>query len=256
MRLGFIGTGALTAAIVTGLKSVADNDAQVIVSPRNEEISAGLARSLPDVSVAADNQAVLDQCDMVMLAVRPQVAVEVLTPLTFRADHHVVSLIATVSSEQVARIVAPATRITLALPMPMSAYRQGATIICPPDREVAALFGRVGAAIEVESTQEFQLLGGVTATFATFFTLQDTIHGWMTERGVPSGKARDYIAAIYKALASAPEKSPELDFAHLAKEYATRGGINEQVVRELIGRGVFGMVRDSLDNAHRRISGG
>lgn len=256
MRLGFIGTGALTAAIVTGLKSVADNAAQVIVSPRNEEISAGLARGLPDVSVAADNQAVLDQCDMVMLAVRPQVALEVLTPLKFRADHHVVSLIATLSSDQVARIVAPATRITRALPMPMAAFRQGATIICPPDPDVAALFARIGTAVEVADAAEFDALSVVTATFATLFTLQDTIHGWMTERGVPSGKARDYIAAIYKALASAPEKSPEMGFAHLAKEYATRGGINEQVVNELIVRGVFGMVHDSLDNAHRRISGG
>jgi pyrroline-5-carboxylate reductase len=63
MKLGFIGTGALTAAIVGGLKSIADNSVSVLLSPRNEEIAASLASRYPDVRVASDNQAVLDACD-------------------------------------------------------------------------------------------------------------------------------------------------------------------------------------------------
>ena len=49
MKLGFIGTGALTSAIVTGLKSVADNSVSVLLSPRNEAIAASLASRYPDV---------------------------------------------------------------------------------------------------------------------------------------------------------------------------------------------------------------
>src|SRR5262245_58420477 len=119
MKLGFIGTGALTSAIVTGLKSVADNSVSVLLSPRNAEIAAGLAARHADVQVAADNQAVLDVCDTVMLAVRPQVAREVLTALRFRPGHHVISLMATVSHEEVARLIAPAAPAIVAFPMPM-----------------------------------------------------------------------------------------------------------------------------------------
>ena len=43
MKLGFIGTGALASAIVTGLKSAPDSSASVLLSPRNEEIAADLA---------------------------------------------------------------------------------------------------------------------------------------------------------------------------------------------------------------------
>src|SRR5918996_2023202 len=43
MKLGFIGTGALTAAIVTGLKRAADNSVPVLLSPRNQAIAGGLA---------------------------------------------------------------------------------------------------------------------------------------------------------------------------------------------------------------------
>jgi pyrroline-5-carboxylate reductase len=55
MKLGFIGTGALTSAIVAGLKCAADNSVPVLLSPRNREIAANLASRYPDVRVAPDN---------------------------------------------------------------------------------------------------------------------------------------------------------------------------------------------------------
>ena len=42
---------------------------------------------------------------------------------------------------------------------------------------------------------------------------------------------------------------------HLAQDYATRGGINEQVLRELTARNVFEALSESLDGIHRRIVG-
>ncbi len=253
MKLGFIGTGALTSAIVTGLKSVADNSVPVLLSPRNEEIAAGLASRYPDVHVAPDNQAVLDNCDTIMLAIRPQIAHEVLPELRFRRSHHVVSLIAILSREEIAALIAPMEQVTKALPMPMIAYRQGATIICPPDPDVAAFFGKLGKVIEVEDSSEFDALSVVTATFATYFKYLDTIHGWLKDHGVADAKARDYIATLFKALANAPETTPDAGFMHLAEEYATRGGINEQVLRELTAGNVFDLFAKSLDGVHRRI---
>lgn len=255
MRLGFVGTGALTAAIVAGLKAGADNAVSTLVSPRNEAISAGLASRFADVTVAADNQAVLDGSDMVMLAVRPQDAHAVLGGLRFRRDHHVVSLIATISLEEIAAMIAPAERLTKALPMPMAAYREGATIICPPDAAVAALFGRLGKAIEIENAAEFDALSVVTATFATHFTMLETMQAWLERQGVAEATGREYIVAIYKALAGAAERAPDESFVHLAREYATRGGVNEQLVRELTESGVFDLVTKSLGSVHKRIAG-
>lgn len=254
MKLGFIGTGALTSAIVTGLKSAADKSVPVVLSPRNQENAAGLALRYPDVRVAADNQAVLDSCDTIMLAVRPQIAHEVLSGLQFRRDHHVVSLIATLSREEIAALVAPVEQVTKALPMPMIAHRQGATIICPHDRRMAALFGRLGKVIEVEGPSEFDALSVVTATFASYFKYLDTIHGWLKQHGVADARARDYIVTIFKALANAPGTTPDTGFMDLAQDYATRGGLNEQVLRELAAQNVFDAFAESLDGVHRRIA--
>jgi pyrroline-5-carboxylate reductase len=256
MKLGFIGTGALTSAIVTGLKSVADESVSVLLSPRNPEIASGLAARYSDVEVASDNQAVLDACDTVMLAVRPQIAREVLTALRFRSSHHVISLMATVSREEVASLVAPAAAAAVAFPMPMLAHRQGATLVCPPDPTAAALFGKLGTVVEVDSASELNALGVVAATFATYFKYLDTIHAWLKDHSVDDAKGRDYIAAIYQALGNAPDMTPTSSFTHLAADYATRGGVNEQVLHEMTGRGVFEAFKESMDGAYRRLTGG
>jgi pyrroline-5-carboxylate reductase len=254
MKLGFIGTGALTAAIVTGLKCAADNSVPVLLSPRNKEIAGSLASRYPDLRVAPDNQTVLDDCDTIMLAVRPQIAHDVLPELQFRRGHHVVSLIATLSREEITALTAPAERVTKALPMPMIAHRLGATIIFPPDSDLAVLFGELGKVIEVENSSEFDALAVVTATYATYFKYLDTIHRWLIDHGVEEAKARDYIATLFKALATAPETAQDAGFMHLAQEYATRGGLNEQVLRELTARNMFDLFAASLDGVHRRIA--
>jgi len=254
MKLGFIGTGALTSAIVTGLKCAADNSLPVLLSPRNKEIAGSLASRYPDVRVAPDNQTVLDDCDTIMLAVRPQIAYDVLPELQFRRGHHVVSLIATLSREEITALAAPAERVTKALPMPMIAHRLGATIIFPPDSNMLALFGRLGKTIEVENSSEFDALAVVTATYATYFKYLDTIHQWLMDHGVEEAKGRDYITTLFKALATAPETTPDAGFMRLAQEYATRGGINEQVLRKLTTRNVFDLVAESLDDVYRRIT--
>lgn len=254
MKLGFIGTGALSSAIVTGLKTLPGEITTVVLSPRNEEIAAGLAARFPDVTVAADNQAVLDASDTVMLGVRPQIARDVLPTLRFRPDHHVVSLIATFSCAEIAAMVGQVQRVTKALPMPMIALRQGPTIIFPPDPDMAAFFDRLGTAIEVTSESEFDALSVATATYASYFKYLETIHSWLKDNGVDEAKGRAYIASLFGALGQAPETTPDASFAHLAQDYATRGGINEQVLRELTEHGTFEKFRESLGGIHQRIT--
>lgn len=255
MTLGFIGTGALTSAIVTGLKSFGDDATPVLVSPRNEEIAAALAARFPDVRVAADNQAVLDGCETVMLGVRPQIAHEVLSQLQFRRHHNVVSLIATLSLDEIAGLVAPAAHTTKALPMPMIALRQAATIVLPSDQRTSAFFAKLGKVIEIDDAREFDALSVVTATYATYFKTLDTMHGWLKRQGVPEAKGRDYIVSIYKALSNAPDTMPDADFTRLSADYATRGGINEHVLRDMTNHGVFETFAATLESVHKRIAG-
>src|SRR3546814_20031081 len=104
-RLGLIGTGTIAAAIVEGL-ALSGNE-PILLSPRNADIAADLASRFSHVGVASDNQAVIDDSDLVLLAVRPQIAYAVLGPLRFRPDPRILRLLAPVSLARVREWTAP-----------------------------------------------------------------------------------------------------------------------------------------------------
>ena len=253
MRLGFVGTGAITSAIVTGLNAAGAGDDTILVSPRNAENAAALAARFRSVTIAASNQAVLDGSDVVMLAVRPQVADEVLSALAFRRDHHVISLMTIVPLERVSALVAPASKIVRAIPLPMVADLRGPTAIYPQDSLTAGIFDRIGTAIAAESADQFSAIGVATATMSPYFSFAGTIVEWLVRHDVPADAARRYVSTVFQGLADIAVRHPEQGFATLAVEFATRGGINEQVVAHLKQTGALTSLSDALDAVLERM---
>ncbi len=252
MQLGFIGTGAITSAMVSGL-CAADAGQRIWLSPRNAGVAAKLAARYPGAAVAGSNQDVLDACETVVLAVRPPLARGVLAALRFRPEHRVVSVMAGLARRQLAELVAPAGQVTRAVPLPAAAERRSTTAIFPPDPVVAALFASLGSTVEVETEDEFEALAAATATLAAHFTFSDSIAAWLTRQGVPAAKARDYVAKVILGLAAAAVDAPDRSFRELAGECATPGGMNEQVLRHLTENGVFERVSEGLDGILRRV---
>lgn len=155
----------------------------VVVSPRGATIAADLAKRFAHVAVAASNQEVLDQSDIVVLAVRPQVVDQVLGELTFRLDHRVISLVAAVSLEALKAGVAPARSVTRAVPLPFVAHRQGVTAIHPSSPDARGLFDRLGRTVVVNDEQAFHTFSAATALIASHFALADAVARWMTGHG-------------------------------------------------------------------------
>jgi pyrroline-5-carboxylate reductase len=168
MRLGFVGTGEITSAIVTGLSSPAAECYSIQLSPRNLEIATDLADRFPGVSVASSNQDVLNTSETVVIAVRPATAQTVLSELRFRSDHCVISLVSGLSLRLVSELVAPASRVIRAVPLPSTAKRIGPTAIYPTDRIAADLFAAIGTVFPVETEAEFAAMCTATATIASF----------------------------------------------------------------------------------------
>ena len=254
MRLGFLGTGAITSAIVTGLDSAGGARHSIRLSPRNAEIAADLAARFRGVSVASSNQNVLDESEVVLIAVRPQVAGNVLSELRFRADHHVISLVSGFSLSRVSDLVSPAGGVARAVPLPSAAKRRSPTAIYPRDNRTAELFDSLGAAFAVDSETEFAAFCTTTATIAAYFAFADGAASWLTRHGIPPEKARDYIARIYSGLADIAIEQPQRDFQSLAADHATAGGTNEQVLNDLVRHGVFESFSQALDGVMRRVT--
>jgi pyrroline-5-carboxylate reductase len=252
--LGFIGTGTITHAIVTGLCNSEDPPTHIWVSPRSALKARQLTQLYTNVHVATSNQEVLDQADTVILAVLPQVAQAVLGELLFKESHHCISLVAGLSQEALLRLIRPATHWTRATPTPSVGQRRGPIAMFPPDPDALALFGKVGEPIAVRQESEFEALLSCSAEMAAFFKLLETCMAFLTDRGVADDSARQYAASLFGALGTTALHQQKLTFAHLAHEHATPGGLNEQLARELSDAGVFRAHRQALERIRARLA--
>lgn len=252
MTLGFLGTGTIAAAIVEGLCLTPDAG-PIIVSPRNADIAADLAARFANVRIAESNQAVLDGSDTVMLAVRPQIAGEVLRELHFRPDHKVVSLIATVSLDYLRGVVAPATDVIRAVPLPAVARRQGPTAVYPPDPAIVALFDTLGTAVALDNEGEFDAFSTTTAVMASYFAFAGTVTRWMERNGIAPATARAFVGQMLAGLSGASAAHPDRSFAELADEHQTRGGLNEQIYRAISQDGSLVNLDRALDGVLQRL---
>ena len=77
MKIGFIGVGKMASAIIKGLKTT---QYELIISGSSLERSQEISRQL-DLAYANSHQELIDQVDLVILGIKPQLMETVLTPL-------------------------------------------------------------------------------------------------------------------------------------------------------------------------------
>jgi pyrroline-5-carboxylate reductase len=253
MTYGVLGVGSIARAIVIGLCRDVDEPPTIVLSPRGAVVSAELAGRFSTVSVAADNQAVVDGSDLVLVCLRRADAA-LLGDLSWRAEQVVVSAVAGVGVAQLAEWVTPVTQVCRSVPMPPVADRAGLTAVHPPLAEARALFDRLGTTLEVADVVAYEALSATSATLAGFFEYLSTQTDWLEARGIPPADARRYVAATYAGALASMKAVDAPDFAELSAEYATPGGVNEQVARELREAGAFHALRDALDGSLTRLA--
>ncbi len=255
-KIGFIGTGAITDAMVRGLLAKPAAVPHVMVSMRSADISAALAADFPAVLVAGDNQAIVDGCDTVVLAIRPQIAEEVIRPLRFRDGQSVISVVAATGRPALLDWIGADVRLVQAVPLPFVARRKGVTAVYPPDPTTAALFNVLSNAVECDTKEEYDLLAAASALMATYFGLMQRTTDWLAAKGLPEEKGRAYLAPLFAELGqTAVAAGAGTAFIDLSHEFATKGGLNEQVFRHFDEGGGSQALVEALDRVYARISG-
>jgi pyrroline-5-carboxylate reductase len=250
---GVIGVGAIAAAIVTGLCEHAQDAPAIVLSPRNASRAADLAARFPTVRIARTNQGVIEQSSVLLLCLRPQDARSVLPGLTFTRQQPIVSMMAGISVAGLRELVAPAQDVARAIPLPSVAAREGATPIFPPTDAARALFDRLGASIEIPNETAFEATSASTATIAAHFAYLNAICRWLVAQGVSQAAATRQVAATFAGLA-AQLRGNESDFAELARDHATPGGINEQFLAVLEQARVYEAVETGLNRVLDRLA--
>ena len=254
-KVGILGVGTIAEALTIGLCAFDDQRAEILLSPRNGDISGRLALRFPGVKVATNNQAVVDGSEIVLLSVRPQVTDEVLRALRFRPDQQIVSLIATFTVQQLSPLVAPAHQISRAVPLPPIAERQGPLTLYTHSAEILRLLDGLGSLIRVEDEAHLDLISAATSLMGTYFGMTGAIDRWLTERGFHPDASRAFVTELFLNLALAAKKRSEESFSRLSADYSTPGGLNEQAWRELRAVGWADQVQAALNLILNRIHG-
>ena len=254
-QIGFLGTGVITEAVVSGLCTLAQPPARIIVSPRNAGRASSLSSRFAQVSVAADNQTVVDVSDVVCIAVGADIATTLLGELRFRENQSVVSFLAMISIAELREFVTPASRICRMLPLPPLANHLGPIVLCPPNQEIAALFGGIGTVIEIDDEERFLTLWTVTAMIAPFFGLSHQMSAWLEARNIEPRQARRYVGSMIHALSVTGEQEGERGFERLIDGHSTPKGLNEQGLRELNSAGWLTLIPKVLSLIEERLHG-
>ena len=93
MKLGFIGTGKITSSVVTGICGSKISYKKIILSPRNRSIAQKLKKKFKKISIAKNNQEIINSCNWIFIAVTPNVGEKIIKNLKFKSNQTIVSFI-------------------------------------------------------------------------------------------------------------------------------------------------------------------
>ena len=93
MKIGFIGTGQITKAVVTGVINSKLKVTKIFVSERNKKISRILKFKSKKIKIIKNNQEIINKSSVIFLGVTPDVGSKILPKLQFSKSKKIISLI-------------------------------------------------------------------------------------------------------------------------------------------------------------------
>ena len=254
MNLGFIGTGKIASSVITGICKSRITFNKIIISPRNKKIANNLKKKFKKVTIAKNNQQILDKCDWIFLSVTPTVGNKIIKDLKFKSTQTVISFISTITLTQLKKAIKVKAKIVRAIPLPPISLKKGPVPICPPNKKVKAFFDKLGTTVEIKNEKLSINFWSTSGMMAPFYQLLSSMTDWLVKRGVKRDGAQKYITSLFLALSEDAVVNSTKDLKHLVKESQTPKGLNEQGVKELTKVGFYKSLEKTLNSIHKRLN--
>ena len=254
MKLGFIGTGQIAKATITGICTSKISFQKILVSPRNRNIAQKLKKRFRKVSIGKTNQEIVDKCNWIFLAVTPKVGAKILPKLNFRSNQKIISFISTINLAQLKKIVKKKAKIVRAIPLPPISLGKGPVPICPPDNQVKNFFNKIGTTVEIRSEKSSKNFWATSGMMAPFYEMLKVLSDWLVKKGIKRNEAQKYITSLFVALSEDSVANSKKHLKYLVSESQTPGGLNEQGVKELRRSGFYKSLEKSLNSILKRLN--
>ena len=258
-KIGFIGGGNMAEAIIKGL--LAGNvPAGYIMVAEPVQLRRDFLSTEYSVEVTDDNLQVARQSDIIILAIKPQVAASVLTGLepVISSTTLVISIMAGISTGFIEETLTNGVRVVRCMPNTPALIQAAATALSPgrkatgQDLEIAReIFSRVGVVVTVPEKQMDAVTGLSGSGPAYVFTFIEAL----ADAGVKNGLPRDVATslAVQTVLGAAAMASETGEHTALLRERVTSPGGTTIAGLHALENGRFrGLVMDAVDAATRR----
>ena len=253
MKLGFIGTGNITVAVVNGICGSKITFKKILVSSRNKNKALKLSKKFKKVFIAKTNQEIVDKCDWIFLAVTPKVGEKVLPKLNYRSSQTIINFISTIGNSQLKRYVKVKAKIVRALPLPPIALRKGPVPICPANKKVKRFFDHLGTAVEISDEKLFTNFWCMTAMMAPYYEILNTLSKWLSSKGLKKTDTQKYITTLFSAMSEDAVVNSKRDLKILIKNSQTPRGLNEQALNKLRKLGFYKLLNKTANNVLKRL---
>jgi pyrroline-5-carboxylate reductase len=258
-RLGFLGAGNMSGGLVKGLIQAGVTPERVSVSDVSEDRRQEL-HEWYGVAATADNGALVRGCDVVVLAVKPQILGNVLGEIAgdVRADQLVVSIAAGIPIAAIEGRLPAKTRVVRAMPNAPAMVQAGATAIAggsharEDDMRIAReLFDAVGKVVVLDEHQLDAVTGLSGSGPAYVMLVIEALADGGVKMGLP--RAAAHLLAVQTVLGSAALVLQSGEHpARLKDKVTSPGGTTIAGLHALERGGLRGVLMDAVEAATKR----
>ncbi|MCS6838728.1 MAG: pyrroline-5-carboxylate reductase [Bdellovibrionaceae bacterium] len=257
-KLGFIGSGNITHAIIKGLIQKAQFDpGKIYVTNRSNQKAYRLAQ-LFGVNALNSNEALVENSDIIFLAVKPQDFSTLIDEVrgSLSPQQAVVSLIAGISieslqkklnCEHVARIV-PNTAVSIGSGV-IGIYSSQNYL-----REfLHRLFQPLGTCVTLQNEDLINsVLVATSSGLGFMLEMMSYYCDWLASHGFSDSEARTMIQATMIGAGRLSCDNPQIDLETLISQIASKKGVTESGLKTLRSFEMDRLIRMSLDQAQQK----
>ena len=215
MKLGFIGTGEITKAVVIGILGSKLRVKKIYLSERNKKVSSFLRKKNKKIQIEKNNQVLIDKSDWVFLAITPKVGNQIIGKLNFKKKQVIVSFISTIQLPRLKKLTKNNKDVVRAIPLPPISLRKGPIPIFPPNKRVKKFFSNLGTVIEINNEKKSLNFWSTSGMMAPFYEFINTLSRWLILKGIKRENAQNYITSLFVALSENAQKNSGKDLDNL-----------------------------------------
>ena len=231
--IGILGVGQLSEFIIEGINN---NKAEYdfVLSTRSQNRASKISAKF-NYKIAPSNQAVLDNCQMILICLPGNASEEILSELNFRPNHSIMSTMAGVSIKKLYRVTKISNICVSMMPGYANVNGNGPITMHPFNKDWNKFLNFLGPVLILETKKQFDIAATFGALSGVSFVFLQTLIDWFVEKGLDYDIAKILVLQTFSGNIDVI-KNQNKDLNSIINAVSTKGGITEKLVLELVSK--------------------